>query len=156
MQRSYLVRRAVNYADFNFFIKAGDILVHDPSNSNRLTVYRGGEIVKTFTQTSLGIAAMVKNGYIVEASTVKPAPKAAPKPVEAPKPAGTPKLPEAAADAPQTPPTPTAPTQKHALTGSGQKWDAKAKRGKAQPKEVSQDDPEFRRRMGWDPIPDGG
>jgi len=133
MQRSYIVRRAVNYADFNFFIKAGDILVHDPSNGNRLAVYRGGEIVKVFTQTAIGIAAMVKNGYIAEAPA---------------RPAAAPKK---ATDAARTPPTspslaPTSPSLGPTSPSLGPsspskpaaaapRPDAKAKRGKAAPKD---------------------
>src|SRR5271156_2395920 len=88
MQRSYLVKSPVHFADFGFFVKVGDILVHDTSNANRLTVYRNGEVVKAVKQTSLGLAAMQKNGFIEE--VVQQAPKAAPKapakPVEASKP----------------------------------------------------------------------
>jgi hypothetical protein len=88
MQRSYLVKSPVHFADFGFFVKAGDILVHDTSNSNRLTVYRNGEVVKAVTQTALGLAAMQKSGFIEEVTqTAKVAPKAPTKPVDAPKPA---------------------------------------------------------------------
>jgi outer membrane biosynthesis protein TonB len=88
MQRSYLVKSPVHFADFGFFVKVGDILIHDTSNANRLTVYRNGEVVKAVKQTALGLAAMLKNGFIEEvAQAAKTAPKASPKPVEAPKPA---------------------------------------------------------------------
>ena len=132
MQRSYVVRRAVNYADFNFFIKAGDILVHDASNANKLTVYRGGEIVKVLTQTALGIAAMVKSEFIVETGVpaAKPTPKApkdAPKPPEA---KGVARAPEAVPDAVQTPPDAVKPPSKPSSV------EIKAKRAKAVPKEV--------------------
>src|SRR5271163_4040241 len=60
MQRSYLVKSPVHFADFGFFVKVGDILVHDTANSNKLTVYRNGGVVKAVQQTTLGIAAMVK------------------------------------------------------------------------------------------------
>jgi outer membrane biosynthesis protein TonB len=88
MQRSYLVKSPVHFADFGFFVKSGDILVHDTSNSNRLTVYRNGEVVKAVKQTALGLAAMQKNGFIEEVTqqAAKAAPKAPTKPVEAPKP----------------------------------------------------------------------
>ena len=89
MQRSYLVKSPVHFADLGFFVKVGDILVHDTSNANRLTVYRNGEVVKAVKQTTLGLAAMQKSGFIEE--VIQQAPKAAPKapakPVEAPKPA---------------------------------------------------------------------
>ena len=89
MQRSYLVKSPVHFADLGFFVKVGDILVHDTSNANRLTVYRNGEVVKAVKQTTLGLAAMQKNGFIEEMTqqAAKVAPKAPQKPVEAPKPA---------------------------------------------------------------------
>jgi hypothetical protein len=88
VQRSYLVKSPVHFADFGFFVKVGDILVHDTSNFNRLTVYRNGEVVKAVKQTTLGLAAMQKNGFIEEVTqAAKAAAKAPPKPVEAPKPA---------------------------------------------------------------------
>lgn len=71
MQRSYLVKSPVHFADFGFFVKVGDILVHDTSNANRLTVYRNGEVVKAVKQTALGLAAMQKSGFIEEV-TQKP------------------------------------------------------------------------------------
>jgi outer membrane biosynthesis protein TonB len=97
MQRSYLVKSPVHFADFGFFVKVGDILVHDTANANRLTVYRNGEVVRAVNQTPLGIAAMVKNKFIeevIQAPTAKPVSKpvaAPPKPVPAPKPASAPK-----------------------------------------------------------------
>ena len=88
MQRSYLVKSPVHFADFGFFVKVGDILVHDTSNANRLTVYRNGEVIKAVKQTSLGLAAMQKSGFIEEVTQqARIAPKAPQKPVEAPKPA---------------------------------------------------------------------
>ena len=79
MQRSYLVKSPVHFADFGFFVKVGDILVHDPANSNKLTVYRNGAIVKDVQQTTLGITAMVKNEVLVEVIPAAPTPTAAPK-----------------------------------------------------------------------------
>jgi len=150
VQRSYIARVPVNFVEFNFFIKAGDILVHDASNANKLTVYRGGEIVKVMTQTALGLAAMVKSEFIVEtgAPTAKSTPKTpkdAPKPPEA---KGVARAPETKPEAPQTPPDAIKPPSKPSSA------EIKAKRAKAVPKEVSQDDPEFRRRMGLDPMPE--
>jgi len=105
MQRSYLVKSPVHFADFGFFVKVGDILVHDTSNANRLTVYRGGEVVRAVKQTALGLAAMQKSGFIEEVTQSKPASKAPAKPVEPPKPA--PKKEEAKpAVAPSKPPDP--------------------------------------------------
>jgi hypothetical protein len=82
MQRSYLVKSPVHFADFGFFVKVGDILVHDTSNSNRLTVYRNGEVVKAVKQTPLGIAAMVKNEFIVEVTGQAKTTKTQAKPAE--------------------------------------------------------------------------
>jgi outer membrane biosynthesis protein TonB len=79
MQRSYLVKSPVHFADFGFFVKVGDILVHDTANANKLTVYRNGGVVKAVQQTTLGIAAMVKNEVIVEVIPVAQTPTAAPK-----------------------------------------------------------------------------
>lgn len=89
MTRSYLVKSPVHFADFSFFVKVGDILVHDTANGNRMTVYRNGEIAKAVKQTPLGIMAMVKNSFIEE--VVVKAAKASAKPIPAPKPAPTPK-----------------------------------------------------------------
>jgi len=87
VQRSYLVKSPVHFADFGFFVKVGDILVHDTSNANRLTVYRNGEVVKAVKQTFLGLAAMQKSGFIEEViQAAKAVPKAPPKPAEASKP----------------------------------------------------------------------
>lgn len=104
MQRSYLVKSPVHFADFGFFVKVGDILVHDTSNSNRLTVYRNGEVVKAVKQTSLGIAAMLKNEFIVEVVQTAPSPKAAPKaPVKPPVAPAKPSVAPKAAPAPGIP-----------------------------------------------------
>lgn len=75
MQKSYLVKSPVHFADFAFFVKTGDILVHDTSNGNKLTVYRNGEVVKVVKQTTLGLAAMLKNTFIVEVTQTKATPK---------------------------------------------------------------------------------
>ena len=121
MSKSYLVKSSVNFADFGFFVKAGDILVHNPSNSNQLTVYRNGQVVKTMQQTALGIAAFVKNGFIEDVTQqAKVAPKAPQKPVEAPKPA-----PKAADPKPPQKPS---------------KEELEQKRAKAVPKEVKIED----------------
>lgn len=98
MQRSYLVKSPVNFADFGFFVKVGDILVHNTSNANQMTVYRNGEAVKTIQQTALGIAAFVKTGFIVEVT--QQAKKAPAKPVEPAKPLPKPKQAEPKREAP--------------------------------------------------------
>lgn len=121
MQRSYLVKSPVHFADFGFFVKVGDILVHDTSNANRLTVYRNGEVVKAVKQTSLGLAAMQKSGFIEEViQQARVAPKAPQKPVEAPKPITK-----------QAEPKPAKQPSREEL---------EQKRAKAQPKEVKIED----------------
>jgi hypothetical protein len=122
MQKSYIVKRPVNFADYNFFVKVGDILVHDTQNNNRLTVYRNGEIVKTLSQTFLGLKAMVMNDFIGELGA-SPAPKPAPAPApvkEAPKAEEPVKMP------------------KKGLTA--EEYTPAVKRGKAVPKEVKAED----------------
>lgn len=87
MQRSYLVKSPVHFADLGFFVKVGDILVHDTSNSNRLTVYRNGEVVKAVKQTALGLSAMQRIGFIEEVVQQTKTQKVAVKPpAEPPKP----------------------------------------------------------------------
>lgn len=88
MQKSYIVKSPINFADFGFFVRVGDILVHDTSNNNRLTVFRNGNIVKAITQTALGITALIKSEFIVEAiatlpkvEVVKPVAKKQPTPI---------------------------------------------------------------------------
>jgi hypothetical protein len=125
MQRSYLVKSPVHFADFGFFVKVGDILVHDTSNANRLTVYRNGEVVKAVKQTSLGLQAMQKSGFIEEVTQqARVAPKAPAKPAEAPKP-----IPKAAEPKPAAP-APRKPTEA----------EIEQKRAKAHPKEVKIED----------------
>ena len=48
--------------------------MHDPVNGNKLIVYRGGEIVKAMVQTTLGMAALLKQGFISELVVTQPAP----------------------------------------------------------------------------------
>lgn len=89
MQRSYLAKSPINFVQFSFRVNAGDILVHDTTNQ-RLTVYRGGEIVKTMKQSSLGMAALLKDRFAEEVVEHKPKPKV----VEVPKPVPQPIAPE--------------------------------------------------------------
>jgi hypothetical protein len=122
MQKSYVAKSPINFVQFSFRVNAGDILVHDTTNQ-RLTVYRNGQIVKTLKQSSLGMSAFVKD-HSAEEVVTKPTPqpeKVTPKPK---------------ADPPK--PSPQKPTQE----------EIRQKRKKAQPTEVSTDDPEFRARMG--------
>jgi len=66
LQKSFVVKSSINFANFGFFVHVGDILVHDTANGNKLTVYRNGEIVKAITQTALGMAALLKQGFVSE------------------------------------------------------------------------------------------
>ena len=98
MQKSYVSRTTINFVDFEFYIRPGDLLVHDSANHNRLTVYRSGQIVKVVKQTPLGVAAFLKNQFIEEVTTplvaVSPSvkvSKAPPTPIEAPVPPVEPK-----------------------------------------------------------------
>ncbi len=139
MQKNYLVKSPIHFADFGFFVKVGDILVHDIGNANRLTVYRNGEIIKAVKQTQLGLAALVKSEFIQEVVQAPSAPKVVPK---APKTSSEPiaKL--------QGSPQGSPPVKKQGF--AEEEFTPSVKRGKAVPKESSTDDPEFRRRMGLD------
>jgi hypothetical protein len=134
MQKSYVAKSPINFVQFSFRVNAGDILVHDTVNQ-KLTVYRNGQIVKTLKQSSLGMSAFVKDHSAVEI-VEKPVPRAI-DPAEC---ARLLKLsqPKLKADLPKTPSTPQKPTQE----------EIRQKRKKAQPTEISTDDPTFRERMG--------
>lgn len=138
MQRSFLVKSPVHFADFGFFVKIGDILVHDTSNANRLTVYRNGEVVKAIKQTTLGLAAMQKNGFIEEMTQQpKAAPKAPQKPVDATK--AAPKRDESKVESayPKPSPKPAMKKEEEQNTTVGQAIKAaEQKRKKATPVEV--------------------
>jgi hypothetical protein len=82
LQKSYIVKSPINFANFGFFVRVGDILVHDPVNGNKLIVYRGGEIVKAMVQTTLGMAALLKQGFISELVVTQPTPPPPKKVVE--------------------------------------------------------------------------
>lgn len=79
MQKSYVAKTTINFVDFEFYVRSGDLLVHDTANQNRLTVYRNGQIVKVVKQDPIGIVAFLKNKFIEEVN-----PPAAVKPVAAP------------------------------------------------------------------------
>ena len=64
--KSYIARTTINFVEFEFYIRAGDLLVHDTANQNRLTVYRNGQIAKVVKQSPLGISAFLKNKFIEE------------------------------------------------------------------------------------------
>lgn len=74
MQKSFVAKTTINFVDFEFYVRPGDLLVHDTSNHNRLTVYRNGQIVKVVKQEPLGIVAFLKNKFIEEVSDTAPAP----------------------------------------------------------------------------------
>jgi hypothetical protein len=104
LTKSYVVKSSINFANFGFFVRVGDILVHDTANGNKLTVYRGGEIVKAITQTALGMAALLKQGFVSELiPTQHPAVVPAPRAPETPKKA-SPALPKAVPASPKPAP----------------------------------------------------
>lgn len=89
MQKSYVAKTTINLVNFEFYIRPGDLLVHDPANQNRLTVYRNGQIVKVVKQDPLGLAVFLKVKFIEEitpvaASPVVEASKATPVVADAP------------------------------------------------------------------------
>jgi hypothetical protein len=134
MQKSYVAKSPINFVQFSFRVNAGDILVHDTVNQ-KLTVYRNGQIVKTLKQSSLGMSALIKDRSAEEV-VERPQPRAI-DPAEALRMLKL-SLPKLKPDLPKTPSTPQKPTQE----------EIRQKRKKAQPTEVSTDDPEFRERMG--------
>jgi len=145
MQRSYLVKSSVNFADFGFFVKVGDILVHDPSNNNKLTVYRNGTVIRDVKQTSLGLAAMVKNKFIVEVTGQPPVPKTAPK---------APQKPIKAAPAPGVPISKPEFDKLKEDAKKPTKEEIEQKRKKAHPTEVSIDDaPRLKEALARKPKP---
>jgi hypothetical protein len=88
MQKSFIARTTINFVDFEFYVRSGDLLVYDTTN-HRLTVYRNGQIVKAIKQTSLALGAFLKNRFIEElaptaASPVVEAPMALPVASDAP------------------------------------------------------------------------
>jgi hypothetical protein len=134
MQKSYVAKSPINFVQFSFRVNTGDILVHDTTNQ-RLTVYRNGQIVKTLKQSSLGMSALIKDRSAEEVVT-----KPVPQPID---PVETQRilklsLPKLKPDLSKTPSTPQKPT----------KEELQQKRKKAQPTEVSTDNPVFRERMG--------
>ena len=68
MQKSYLVKQSVDFGQTSkFLIRPGDILVYDSSNQNKVTVYRGGEIMKVLPNQSMsGLSGLSKSGWITE------------------------------------------------------------------------------------------
>lgn len=97
--KSYVAKTTINFVDFEFYIRPGDLLVHDLANHNRLTVYRNGQIVKVVKQNPLGVVAFLKNKFIEEvAADTVVAPEVILPPVEAP---GTPTEPKKPASKPE-------------------------------------------------------
>lgn len=98
MIKSYVARTTINFIDFEFYVRPGDLLVHDTANHNRLTVYRNGQIVKVVKQEPLGIVAFLKNKFIeavVAATAPSPvveAPKVVPESEPVPMPPVEPKI----------------------------------------------------------------
>lgn len=71
--KSYLAKTTIDLLDYEFYIRPGDLLVHDAGNHNRLTVFRNGQLVKVAKQEPIGILAFLKNRFIEEV-VAKPAP----------------------------------------------------------------------------------
>jgi hypothetical protein len=59
MKTSYLVKRQIRFQADNIDLRSGDILVHDPANQNKLTVYRNQVHIATLTQTPAGLKGMI-------------------------------------------------------------------------------------------------
>lgn len=66
MQRSFVAKTTIHYVDYEFYVRPGDVLVHDTANQNRMTIYRNGEIAKVVKQEPIGVAAFLKNKFIEE------------------------------------------------------------------------------------------
>jgi hypothetical protein len=77
MQKSYVVKLTVFFSDVDIYVREGDVCVHTPTE-NKLTIYRGGEILKTCVRTTDSIESMVKLGWIKHH---QPAAEEAPAPV---------------------------------------------------------------------------
>ena len=68
MQKSYVAKTTINFVDYGFYVRPGDVLVHDTSN-HRLTVQRNGQIEKVVKQGALALSAFEKNKFIEEIPT---------------------------------------------------------------------------------------
>jgi len=94
MTKSYLTLKRLFLTLANIYLEKGDILVYDAAaKANNLTVYRGGDLVKTVTHSPVGISALVRAGTLQELNTTSapPTPKPAvvplpPKPLKPAKP----------------------------------------------------------------------
>jgi hypothetical protein len=86
--QSYIAKTTINFVDFEFYVRPGDLLVHDSANHNRMTVYRNGQIIKVVKQGPLAMVAFLKNKFIEEVATAAShtvgVPKATPATVVAP------------------------------------------------------------------------
>ena len=76
--KSYVSNTTINFEGFKFYVRPGDILVHDARNQNSLSVYRNGQLVKVVKQDPLAIEAFVKSKFIVEVQAPPPPPKKEP------------------------------------------------------------------------------
>ena len=77
MRRSYIAQSAFTLNETS--VRPGDILVHDPNNSNKLIIYRNKDIFKIMTLSPLGMQTMLKNDWL----SVHEEPSAPPAPVKA-------------------------------------------------------------------------
>jgi len=72
MQKSYIAKLTVFFADVDVYIREGDVCVHSPLE-NKLTIYRGGEILKTCMRTTQSIESMCTLGWMKPHEAVAPA-----------------------------------------------------------------------------------
>jgi hypothetical protein len=64
MTKTYVVLKRFLVSIASFYAEKGDILVHDTSNNNSLTVYREGKLMKTTTGSLLALSALKSHGNI--------------------------------------------------------------------------------------------
>jgi hypothetical protein len=60
MQKSFVAKTQIYFQAAEFYVRAGDILVHDPANANKLTIFRNKEIVKITTEKGSALDSMAK------------------------------------------------------------------------------------------------
>jgi uncharacterized protein YfaT (DUF1175 family) len=58
MTKSYLVKATVNFEEYDFYARPGDVIVYHPDNDDKLVVYREGQIVSIMPHMGFGFLAM--------------------------------------------------------------------------------------------------
>jgi hypothetical protein len=86
MQKNYVAKTTVNFPDFELYVRIGDVLVYNAANGNNLTIYRGGNLVKTIKTSPISLAAMVKTKLLVEVTAASSKPVISKTPVKIVKP----------------------------------------------------------------------